>query len=47
MKVVPPGGYSTFPQPPGLSTALVDPTTGMLATAAAYGVHRARYGAAR
>lgn len=31
-KVAPPGGYSTFHQPPGLSTALVDPTTGMLAT---------------
>ncbi len=31
-KVTPPGGYSTFPQPAGLSTALVDPTTGLLAT---------------
>ena len=31
-RVVPPGGYSAFPQPPGVSTALVDPTTGLLAT---------------
>jgi penicillin-binding protein 1B len=31
-KVAPRGGYSTFQQPPGLTTALIDPTTGMLAT---------------
>ena len=31
-RVVPPGGYSAFPQPPGVSTALIDPSTGMLAT---------------
>jgi penicillin-binding protein 1B len=31
-RVVPPGGYSAFPQPPGVSTALVDPSTGLLAT---------------
>lgn len=31
-KVTPPGGYSAFPQPSGLTTAVVDPTTGLLAT---------------
>jgi penicillin-binding protein 1B len=31
-KVAPRGGYSTFPQPRGLTTALIDPTTGLLAT---------------
>jgi penicillin-binding protein 1B len=31
-RVAPPGGYSTFHQPPGLATALIDPTTGLLAT---------------
>jgi penicillin-binding protein 1B len=31
-KVAPPGGYSAFPQPPGVTTALIDPTSGMLAT---------------
>jgi len=31
-KVAPRGGYSMFQQPPGLTTALIDPTTGMLAT---------------
>jgi penicillin-binding protein 1B len=30
--VTPPGGYSTFPQPPGVKTALIDPATGLLAT---------------
>jgi penicillin-binding protein 1B len=30
--VTPPGGYSTFRQPPGLTTALIDPETGQLAT---------------
>src|SRR5579864_8388159 len=30
--VTPPGGYSTFPQPPGISSALIDPETGLLAT---------------
>jgi penicillin-binding protein 1B len=30
--VQPPGGYATFPQPPGIETALIDPTTGLLAT---------------
>src|SRR5262249_35888275 len=30
--VHPPGGYSTFPQPPGIQTAVIDPTTGLLAT---------------
>jgi len=30
--VRPPGGYSAFEQPPGVTTALIDPTTGMLAT---------------
>jgi penicillin-binding protein 1B len=31
-RVAPPGGYSTFPQPPGVTTAVIDPTTGLLAT---------------
>ena len=31
-RVAPPGGYSTFPQPPGIATAVIDPTTGLLAT---------------
>ncbi len=31
-KVAPPGGYSAFEQPPGVTTASIDPTTGMLAT---------------
>jgi penicillin-binding protein 1B len=31
-RVAPPGGYSTFRQPRGLATALIDPTTGLLAT---------------
>ncbi|HVR07745.1 MAG TPA: PBP1A family penicillin-binding protein [Thermoanaerobaculia bacterium] len=30
--VTPPGGYTTFPQPPGISSALIDPETGLLAT---------------
>jgi len=30
--VRPPGGYRTFSQPPGLSTAVIDPATGLLAT---------------
>ncbi len=30
--VAPPGGYSTFPQPPEIKTALIDPETGLLAT---------------
>jgi penicillin-binding protein 1B len=30
--VAPPGGYSTFPQPPGIRSALIDPETGLLAT---------------
>ncbi len=30
--VRPPGGYPTFPQPPGIVTAVIDPTTGELAT---------------
>jgi penicillin-binding protein 1B len=30
--VAPPGGYGTVPQPPGIRTALIDPTTGLLAT---------------
>jgi penicillin-binding protein 1B len=30
--VAPPGGFGTFPQPPGIETALIDPTTGLLAT---------------
>ncbi|MFL6196495.1 MAG: transglycosylase domain-containing protein [Thermoanaerobaculia bacterium] len=31
-KVAPPGGYSTFEAPPGITTASIDPTTGQLAT---------------
>jgi penicillin-binding protein 1B len=31
-RVAPPGGYSTFRQPPGIATAVIDPTTGLLAT---------------
>jgi penicillin-binding protein 1B len=31
-KVAPRSGFSTFPQPPGLTTALIDSTTGHLAT---------------
>jgi penicillin-binding protein 1B len=31
-KVAPRGGYPTFSQPPGLTTAVIDPTTGLLAT---------------
>jgi penicillin-binding protein 1B len=31
-RVAPPGGYSTFATPPGITTASIDPTTGMLAT---------------
>jgi penicillin-binding protein 1B len=30
--VMPSGGYSTFPQPPGISSALIDPETGLLAS---------------
>jgi penicillin-binding protein 1B len=30
--VTPPGGYSTFPQPPGIHSALIDPETGLLAS---------------
>ncbi len=30
--VRPPGGYRTFAQPPGISTAVIDPATGLLAT---------------
>jgi penicillin-binding protein 1B len=30
--VHPAGGYSTFPQPDGIQTAVIDPTTGLLAT---------------
>jgi len=30
--VAPPGGYSTFPLPPGVRSALIDPETGQLAT---------------
>jgi membrane carboxypeptidase/penicillin-binding protein len=30
--VAPPGGYSTFAQPPGIATAVIDPSTGLLAT---------------
>jgi penicillin-binding protein 1B len=30
--VTPPAGYSTFQQPPGLTSALIDPETGLLAT---------------
>jgi penicillin-binding protein 1B len=29
--VTPPGGYATFPQPPGLTSALIDPESGLLA----------------
>lgn len=32
IRVSPPGGYSTFRVPSGLTTALIDPTTGLLAT---------------
>src|SRR5215203_94718 len=31
-RVTPPGGYSTFHQPPGLTTVSIDPSTGQLAT---------------
>jgi penicillin-binding protein 1B len=31
-KVAPPGGYSAFASPPGVTTASIDPTTGKLAT---------------
>jgi membrane carboxypeptidase/penicillin-binding protein len=31
-RVAPPGGYSTFAAPQGITTAAIDPTTGMLAT---------------
>jgi membrane carboxypeptidase/penicillin-binding protein len=31
-RVAPPGGYSTFTTPPGITTASIDPTTGMLAS---------------
>jgi penicillin-binding protein 1B len=31
-RVAPPGGYGTFRQPHGLTTAAIDPTTGFLAT---------------
>ena len=31
-KVAPRSGFSTFPQPPGLTTALIDSSTGLLAT---------------
>jgi penicillin-binding protein 1B len=31
-RVAPPGGYSTFAAPKGITTAAIDPTTGMLAT---------------
>jgi hypothetical protein len=30
--VRPPGGYRNFDQPPGITTAVIDPTTGLLAT---------------
>ena len=30
--VTPPGGYSTFSQPPGIYSALIDPETGLLAS---------------
>lgn len=30
--VTPAAGYSTFPQPPGIKSALIDPETGLLAT---------------
>jgi penicillin-binding protein 1B len=32
MAVAPRGGYSVFPQPPGVATAVIDPETGLLAT---------------
>jgi len=32
VEVKPPGGYSAFPQPPGVTTAVIDPETGQLAT---------------
>jgi penicillin-binding protein 1B len=32
--VAPPNGYSTFQQPPGVTTAVIDPSTGLLATGA-------------
>lgn len=32
VKVRPPGGYSAFPQPPGVTTAVIDPESGQLAT---------------
>jgi len=32
VKVRPPGGYPDFPQPPGVTTAVIDPETGELAT---------------
>lgn len=31
-RVEPPGGFSTFAQPPGIATAVIDPSTGLLAT---------------
>lgn len=31
-QVAPRAGYSTFPQPPGITTATIDPSTGLLAT---------------
>lgn len=31
-QVAPRAGYSTFPQPPGVTTATIDPSTGLLAT---------------
>jgi penicillin-binding protein 1B len=31
-KVAPRSGYSTFPQPPGVTTAVIDPATGLLGT---------------
>ena len=31
-RVAPPGGYSSFKTPSGITTAAIDPTTGMLAT---------------
>jgi len=31
-RVTPPGGYSTFPQPAGVTTVTIDPSTGQLAT---------------
>jgi len=32
VKVRPPGGYADFPMPPGVTTAVIDPETGELAT---------------